>query len=193
MNPSNIASYRPIPTSVKMNIIQENILMKRKMLLKETPQMLGYLMLFYGVISIGIPARLGASKEIIFESAKSSLAFGIISGVMLLVVGTILLTPYSIMKTKVIGFQKASSLTLIAGFRLGGICGIPLALWDVYKIILPISTINQSAKDQAENWILWIIVAALIAGWFAGKAIGGIIGLLSGLINGLYQSSRLHA
>jgi len=175
-----------------MNSIQENILMKRKMLLKETPQMFGYLMLFYCAIGIGIPARLGVSKDIIFQSAKSSLIFGIVSGIILLVVGIILLTPYSIMKSRLIGFQQASSLTLIAGFRLGGICGVPLALWDVFKIILPISTIDQSAKTQAENWTLWIIIAALIAGWFAGKAIGGIIGLLSGLINGLYQISSRH-
>ena len=96
----------------------------RGMFFKELPKMLGCWFLFYATLGLGIPWRMGLSREVIWNSAKASLLFAVTPGGVLLAVGAILMHIYALRKARYTGFGPASSLTMLWSFRVSGVVGV---------------------------------------------------------------------
>ena len=149
----------------------------RGMFFKELPKMLGCWFLFYATLGLGIPWRMGLSREVIWNSAKASLLFAVTPGGVLLAVGAILMHFYALRKARYTDFGPASSLTMLWSFRVSGVVGVPLALWDVFRVVLPV--VGSAGEKFAQDWWMWLILVGGVAGWFSGRSIGGLIGFLA--------------
>jgi uncharacterized Tic20 family protein len=147
----------------------------RRMCYREFPKMFGYLLFFYGLLGSGIPWRMSAARDVVLRATKASLFFGVASGVILLFIGTVIMSIYLVQKAPYTDFSPAASLTMLWSFRVFGIVGVPLALWDVFRVVLPVT--GSIGATYAEDWWLLLIVFGVIAGFFGGRAIGGLIAL----------------
>jgi hypothetical protein len=82
---------------------------------------------------------------------------------------------YLLKKAPYTDFNPGASLTMIWSFRIAGVLGVPLALWDIFYIILP--AIGDPGTQFIQDWWLWLLLIGGVAGWFAGRSVGGLIGL----------------
>jgi len=157
--------------------VEKDTAQVQSMLPREIPKMLGYVVFFYGILGVGIPWRADATKNVIWSSVKASVLFGLISGIILLAVGAMVMSMYLTRKAYYVGFSPGASQTMILSFRIFGFVGVPLALWDIFKVIFPI--IGSEGENLVHDWLIWLLLIGGLAGWFAGRSVGGLIGLLA--------------
>jgi hypothetical protein len=134
------------------------------------------------MLGAGIPWRLEATGDTIWSSAKASLLFGLSTGIIVLAVGTVLMSKYLLRKAPYLDFGPSASVTMVWSFRLFGIGGVPLALWNVFRVVLPIT--GSLGEKFAQDWWMWLLLVGGVAGLFAGRSIGGLIALLSIWLSG---------
>ena len=161
----------------------------RHMFVREFPKMFGYVAIFYGLMGAGIPWRLNATKYIIWSSAKASILFGLSSAAILLVVGAVPMSIYLLRKAPYVDFGPGASLTMVWSFRLFRVVGLPLAFWDIFRVVLPAT--GSIGADFVRNWWMLVLLVGGIAGWFAGQSIGGLVALLSIWLSGRNILRRL--
>lgn len=154
----------------------------RAMFFRELPKMFGYLLFFYAILGIGIPWRMGATRDVILNSVKASLIFGSTSGGIMLIAGAVIMSIYTLRKALYADFCPAASLTMVWSFRLFGVVGVPLAFWDVFRVILPAT--GSIGEKFIQDWWMWLLLVGGIAGWFAGRSVGGLIALLAIWLSG---------
>jgi len=147
------------------------------MFARELPKMFGYILLFYAMLGFGIPWRMQVPREEIWNSTKASLIFGAIQGGIILIVGAICMNIYALRKAPYTDFGPASSLTLLWSFRVFGVVGIPLAFWDIFRVVLPV--LGVGGEKFAHDWWMWLLLVGGVCGWFSGRSVGGLIGLLA--------------
>jgi len=157
--------------------VEKDTAQSRGMFFKELPKMFGYLLFFYAMLGFGIPWRMELPREVIWNSAKVSLTFGVMLGGITLLVGALLMSSLTLRKAPYTDFGPAASWTMLWSLRVFAVVGIPLALWDVYQVILP--SVGSAGEKFVQDWWMWLLLITLIAGWFSGRSIGGLIGLLA--------------
>lgn len=160
----------------------------RRMLSRELPQMLGYFTFFYAAIGAGIPLRAEVPKAVLWSSVKASLLFGWLAAAAILLVGTWIMKAYLLSKARYTDFAPAASQALAASFRIFGVVGLPLAFWDIFRIVLP--ALGQPGADLVQSWWLWLVLIGAVAGWFSGRSLGGLVGLLAIWLSGRQILSR---
>jgi hypothetical protein len=160
-----------------------------RMFLRETPRMLGYVVVFYGLLGIGIPWRLHAAREVIWNSTKASLVFGLSAAGICLAAGAILMSGYLLRRAPYTDFGPAASLTMARSIRLFGLAGVPIALWGIFSVAVPAA--GPRAHELVHNWWMWLVTVGVVAGWFSGGSVGGLVGLLSIWISGRVLIGRL--
>jgi len=149
----------------------------RGMFLKEFRKMFGYWIFFYAMLGLGIAWRMELPRELIWRSTAASLFFGVPLGGVMLVLGAIIMRRYALRKAVYVDFGPAASLTLVWSFRIFSFIGLPLALWDIFRVIVPIT--GHAGETFVQGWWMWLLLVGGIAGWFSGRALGGLIGLLA--------------
>ncbi len=162
--------------------VEKETVQARQMFVREIPKMFGYVAFFYVLLGAGIPWRMETSRDVIWDAAQISLLFGLSTGAIALAVGGVLMSMYLLRKAPYTAFSPGASLTLVWSFRLFGFIGVPLAVFDVFRIILP-ATGNIGVKFF-QDWWMWLLLVSCIAGWFAGRSVGGLIGLLAIWVSG---------
>jgi hypothetical protein len=162
--------------------LEKDTAQSRGMFFKEIPKMFGYLLFFYALLGFGIPWRMELPREVMWNSAKASVIFGATQGGIMLAVGAIFMSVYALRKATYTDFGPASSLTMRRSFLVFGVVGVPMALWDVFRVLLPEA--GSAGERFAQDWWIWLLLVGGVAGWFSGRAIGGLIGLLSIWLSG---------
>ena len=99
------------------------------------------------------------------------------TGVIVLDAGALLMSMYLLRRAPYTDFSPAASFTVMWSFRLWGIIGVPLALWDVLRVVLPAT--GSSGEKIGQDWWLWLLLLSGLVGWFAGRAVGGLIAMLT--------------
>src|SRR6185503_3248726 len=132
--------------------IEKETALAHRMLVREAPKMFGYVALFYGVLGVGIPLRIEATRDVIWSSAKASLLFGLSTGAILLAAGTLIMSMYLLRKAPYADFGPSSSLTMVWSFRIFGVAGLPLAFWDLFGVVIP--TVGDMAESFIQDWWL---------------------------------------
>ena len=154
----------------------------RGMFVRELPKMFGYILFFYAMLGFGIPWRMELPRAEMWNSAKPSLIFGAIQGGILLCFGTCLMSIYALRRAPYTDFGPAASLTMLWSFRIFAAVGIPLAYWDIFRVILP--PLGGVGEKFAHEWWMWLLLFGGVAGWFSGQSVGGLIGLLAIWVSG---------
>ncbi|MBW1920869.1 MAG: hypothetical protein JRG77_05470 [Deltaproteobacteria bacterium] len=162
--------------------VEKDTAQSRGMFIKELPKMFGYLLFFYAILGFGIPWRMELPRDVMWSSTKASLFFGATQGGIMLVVGAILMSSYALRKAPYTDFGPASSLTMLWSFRVFAVVGVPLALWNVFHVVLP--TVGSAGEKFAQDWWMWLLLVGEVAGWFSGRSVGGLIGLLAIWLSG---------
>lgn len=157
--------------------VEKDTFQSRGMFFRELPKMFGYILFFYAMLGFGIPWRMELPREVMWHSAKASLTFGAMQGGIILVVGALLMSALALRKAPYSDFGPAASWTMLWSFRVFAVVGVPLALWDVYRVVLP--TVGSAGDKFVQDWWMWLLLLTIIAGWYSGRSIGGLIGLLA--------------